>query len=150
MEPRSLERGERDSGHGTTRRRTRFNGAALVRARRAAHGAVGGRREDASMEPRSLERGETRLRETDILVSPGFNGAALVRARRAGPPAFRTPWPKRFNGAALVRARRGTYPGDGANKSGGFNGAALVRARREGGRLSDEQREFMLQWSRAR
>ncbi len=152
-EPRSCERGEGIPRPCACSRTGRFNGAALVRARRARQ------RRDAPAR-RSC-----------------FNGAALVRARRAPWPTDSSSSPSGFNGAALVRARRARHdhhqfrlgsasteprscergesdprirclrsamlqrsrarasaerwPRAGSSlRSPGFNGAALVRARR--------------------
>src|SRR5581483_3823440 len=94
------------AGPGELEPGVRFNGAALVRARKS-----------------------FRLRYR--LGHPGrFNGAALVRARKCKQAGI-LPAPREgFNGAALVRARKYEAVAETPRYLRGFNGAALVRARK--------------------
>ncbi len=88
----------------------RFNGAALVRARKY---HLPQRAEcqppKASMGPRSCERGNALDGRIANRGASSFNGAALVRARKSEAHAQRVSCRCSFNGAALVRARKCAY-----------------------------------------
>ncbi len=84
MGPRSCERGNRSRAERIYQRSDRFNGAALVRARKFRHyHLVPLRSARASMGPRSCERGNQLNAVPAVLTLQGFNGAALVRARKS-------------------------------------------------------------------
>ncbi len=109
----------------------RFNGAALVRARKCRSTQfMHWPKNTASMGPRSCERGNSGDSSTASVSCSCFNGAALVRARkwclwatfRVGLEELQ--WGRARASAEIAGARRC------ARLTSGFNGAALVRARK--------------------
>src|SRR5438093_1055977 len=108
MGPRSLDRGEASMLWLVVCSPLRFNGAAVVRPRRAGIAidpfAVGFL---ASMGPRSLDRGERQAGAGSNPAPKSFNGAAVVRPRRVDSRGVDAPASSScFNGAAVVRPRR--------------------------------------------
>ena len=173
--PRSGERGERSSEACPGCRASRFNGAALGRARRAETGST--QRWSAWRLQRGRARESAERPDAPRLPgrSPRFNGAALGRARRGASPRYAPPplWAlqrgraresaerPRLRPTPRSARRASTGPRSGERGEGFwnnrsvylsrcFNGAALGRARRDRPRRGVQHGRRLLQRGRAR